>query len=305
MPISERGAPRRKVSATSPLRADNRERAATLKILLFKGTEKTVSFSPRPEGRSFAGTLMKLPDLLKSVTKSDLVRNLLCWLGANYIKMVHSSNRWEVVGGEIATSFWDSGKPFILAFWHGRILMIPSCWRQGQIIHMLISPHRDGQVIAQVVGHFGIHTVVGSTHKGGSAAFRTLLKALKAGECVGITPDGPQGPRMIASEGIVQIARLSGVPVIPCTFATKRYRLLQTWDRFVVALPFSRGLFIWGQPLTLSAKATAEEQEVFRRSIEDSLNAITTEADRRMGHLPVDLEKGRQFSRQSGMEGGY
>jgi len=248
---------------------------------------------------------MRLFEVLKSVTKTEPVRNLLCWLGAHYIRIVYSFNRWEVVGGEVATSFWDSEKPFILAFWHGRILMMPCCWKQGQTIHMLISQHRDGQIIARVIDHFGIHPVLGSTHKGGTVAFRTLLRALKAGECVGITPDGPQGPRMVASEGIVHIARLSGVPVIPCTFATKRYRLLKTWDRFVVALPFARGLFIWGQPLSLSAKATAKEQEEFRRSIEDSLNAITSEADKRMGHLPVVPEQGQQISRQSGMEGGY
>jgi hypothetical protein len=107
---------------------------------------------------------------------------------------------------------------------------------------------------------------------------------LRAGECVGITPDGPQGPPAVVSEGIVQVARLSGVPVIPCTFSTRRRYLLKTWDRFWVALPFARGIFIWGNPLILPLKATAEEQETFRRGIEDSLNTITTEADRRMGH---------------------
>ncbi|CAK0775309.1 Kdo2-lipid IVA 3' secondary acyltransferase [Gammaproteobacteria bacterium] len=233
---------------------------------------------------------MKLTALLKSPFKNERVRSFLCWLGAHYIRLVYGSNRWEVIGEEVATSFWDNGKPFILAFWHGRILMMPYCWRSGKTIHMLISQHRDGKIISRIVGYFGIHTVPGSTHKGGSVAFRTLLKALKAGECVGITPDGPQGPRMIASEGIVQVARLAGVPVIPCTFATRHRHLLKTWDRFCVALPFARGIFIWGQPLVLPAKASAEDQEVFRRRIEDSLNAITNEADRRMGHPVMDRD---------------
>ncbi len=153
---------------------------------------------------------------------------------------------------------------------------------------MLISQHRDGLIISRIVGHFGIHTVAGSTQKGGSVAFRTLLRTLKSGECVGITPDGPQGPRMMASEGIVQVARLSGVPVIPCTFATQYRYQLNTWDRFVVALPFSRGVFIWGEPLSLSAKASAEEQDTFRRRLEDSLNIITATADQKMGHPIVE-----------------
>lgn len=232
-----------------------------------------------------------LPKIFKSPLKNERVRDFLCWLGAYYIRLVYDLNRWEIVGGEVVRTFWDSGKPFILAFWHGRILMMPHCWKKEKTIHMLISQHRDGMLISQIVGHFGIHTIPGSTHKGGSIAFRTLLKALKSGECVGITPDGPHGPRMIATDGIVQVARLSGVPVIPCTFATKRRRLLNTWDRFVVALPFSRGIFIWGDPLFLPSKANAEEQETFRRRIEDSLNLITIEADRRMGHSAIELEE--------------
>ncbi len=233
-------------------------------------------------------TGMGLHGLLKSLSKNERVRSVLCRVAAHYIRLVYSSNRWEVIGGEVAQEFWDNGKPFILAFWHGRILMMPYCWQKGQKIHMLISQHRDGRIISRIVEYFGINTVVGSTHKGGSVAFRTMLKALKAGECVGITPDGPQGPRMVASEGIVQVARLSGVPVIPCTFATRYRYPLNTWDRFMVALPFAQGVFIWGQPLSLPARATAEEQDAFRRRVEDALNTITAIADQKMGHPAVE-----------------
>ena len=237
---------------------------------------------------------MGLHGALKSLSKNERVRSILCRLAAYYIRLVYRSNRWEVIGGEVATEFWDSGKPFILAFWHGRILMMPHCWKRGQKIHMLISQHRDGQIISRIVEYFGIQTVVGSTHKGGSIAFRSLLRALKSGECVGITPDGPQGPRMVASEGIVQVARLSGAPVIPCTFATQHRYLLNTWDRFIIALPFTRGVFIWGQPITLPARSSAAEQEDFRRRIEESLNSITATADQKMGHSAI--EPGRHLS---------
>jgi len=234
---------------------------------------------------------MKLKELLKLPFKSERFRDFLCWLGAHYIRLVYNSNRWEVIGKEIAANFWDNGKPFILAFWHGRILMMPYCWMHDKKIHMLISQHRDGQIISRIVNYFGIHTVPGSTHKGGSVAFRALLKALKSGECVGITPDGPHGPRMVVSEGIVQVARLTGAPVVPCTFATKRRHLLNTWDRFWIALPFARGVFIWGQPLFLPAKASADEQEAFRRQLEEILNKITNEADLKMGHPILEPDK--------------
>lgn len=226
--------------------------------------------------------------LIKALTRQDGVRNVLCRLAALYIRAVHGSGRWSVTGGEAPAAFWDQGKPFILAFWHGRIMMMPFAWRRGVAIHMLISQHRDGQIIARTVSHFGIDTVAGSSSRGGSAALRTMLKTLKGGHCVGITPDGPRGPRMRATDGIAQLARLSGAPVIPCSFSTRRRKLVGSWDRFLLALPFTRGVFLWGAPIAVPADADAGQLAEARQAIEDSLNALTDEADRRMGHPPVE-----------------
>lgn len=222
---------------------------------------------------------------IKRILKSDRVRNALCWIGAQYIRLVYATSRWQVINGGHAQSQWDQGKPFILAFWHGRILLMPYCWRRTQPINMLISQHRDGQIIAQTVSHFGIATVAGSSSKGGSAALRQMLKSLKNGECVGITPDGPRGPRMRASEGIAQVARMAGVPVIPCGFSTVRRKVLGSWDRFIVAWPFTRGVFVWGDPLVFPQGGDADQ---FRLQIEAELNRITGEADRLTGHAPVE-----------------
>lgn len=222
---------------------------------------------------------------IKRILKSDRVRNALCWIGSLYIRLVYFTSRWQVIGGEQARHYWDQGKPFILAFWHGRILLMPYCWRRGVPIHMLISQHRDGQIIARTVSHFGIDTVAGSSSKGGSAALRQMLKALKGGECVGITPDGPRGPRMRASEGIAQVARMAGVPVIPCGFSTVRRKALGSWDRFIIAWPFTRGVFVWGQPLTIAPGGDVDQ---FRQQIEDALTQVTQDADRLTGHDPVE-----------------
>lgn len=221
--------------------------------------------------------------LAKRIGKSEWLRGALCWLGSLYIRFVHLTGRWSVVNGGHAQALWDQGKPFILAFWHGRILMMPKSWRQSVPIHMLISQHRDGQLIARTVSHFGIDTVQGSTTRGGSAALRAMLKFLKSGECVGITPDGPKGPRMRASDGIVAVARLAGVPILPATFATSRRTLLGSWDRFAVAQPFSRGVFVWGDPILVPKDADEAAMEAARQAVEDSLNAITRDADARVG----------------------
>src|SRR5690606_21668476 len=129
--------------------------------------------------------------------------------------------------------FCREGKPFIIAFWHGRLLILPAMWPTTAKLSILISMHRDGELIARSIGHFGHGTVRGSAAKpgsskdrGGAAALRGMLKALKAGEYVGITPDGPRGPRMRATEGIVTVARVAGVPIIPCSYSARTRRVL-------------------------------------------------------------------------------
>lgn len=222
---------------------------------------------------------------LKRILKSDTVRRLVCWLGAGYIRLVYITGRWRVVNGAVPQAFWNKGEPFILAFWHGRLLMMPYVWPRSKTIHMLISQHRDGQLIANTVGHFGIQTVAGSSSKGGAAALRSMVKALKAGDYVGITPDGPRGPRMRASDGVVAVARLAGVPVIPAAFGANRRKALGSWDRFLVAWPFSGGAFVWGDPIAVDKNA---DPEAARQAIEAALIWVADEADRLTGQPPVE-----------------
>jgi len=224
---------------------------------------------------------------LKRVLQSEAVRRFFCWLASLYIRLAYHSGRWRVVGGDIPKRFWDEGKPFILGFWHGRLLMMPYCWDHGKTIYMLISQHRDGQLIARTVGHFGIKTAEGSSTRGGAQALRTMVKALKEGDCVGITPDGPRGPRMRASDGIISVARLSGVPIIPAAFGCSSGRCLSTWDRFLVAWPFGRGVIVWGDPIHVDRNAGPEDEADARARIEEGLNAVTAEADRLTGRAPV------------------
>ncbi|HZT51806.1 MAG TPA: lysophospholipid acyltransferase family protein [Stellaceae bacterium] len=241
----------------------------------------------------------------KRVLRRDGVRRFLCWLVSLYIRLVRLSGAWSVEGGSIPARLHAAGRPFILAFWHGRLLMMPCAWRRRVAIHMLISGHRDGRIIADAVRHFGIDSVAGSTTAGGSSALRAMVRFLKAGECVGITPDGPDGPAMRASAGIVAVARLAGASVVPLAYATRRRRILDTWDRFHLPLPFSRGVFIWGEAIEIPTDLDDAGTERYRALIERRLNAVTEEADRRVGRervLPGTLSRQalRRMQRQNG-----
>ena len=95
------------------------------------------------------------------------------------------------------------------------------------------------------------------------------------------------GPRMRAQSGIVVLARLSGAPIVPATYAVSRRKIASSWDRFVIALPFSRGLYLWGAPIHVARDADDDALETARMDLEISLNALTESADRRMGVEPV------------------
>ena len=219
----------------------------------------------------------------RGILRSERLRHLLCWVIQLYIRLVYRTNRWSIEGGEIPRRLRAAGRPFILAFWHGRLLMIPMAWQRLAPMHMLISAHRDGRIIADAVTYFGVNSIAGSSRRGGSGALRLMLKQLAAGDCVGITPDGPLGPAMHASTGIVNVARLARVPIVPVVFATSRRRVLRTWDRFHLAKPFGRGVFIWGEPVEVEAELDEAGVERTRLLVESRMNALAEEADRRVG----------------------
>lgn len=224
--------------------------------------------------------------MLKRLTRSSASQTFICWVAANYIRLVYVTGRWHEEGRAPADQMNQEGQPFIVAFWHGRLLMAPTGWRKRGPLSVMISQHRDGEMIARTVHHFGVGTIRGSTSRGGSKALRTMLKAIQGGQNVAITPDGPRGPRMRAQAGIILLARLSGAPIIPATYAVSRCKLASSWDRFVIALPFSRGIYLWGAPIYVARNADEPALEAARLELEQSLNALTEAADKRVG-VPV------------------
>lgn len=220
----------------------------------------------------------------RRLLRNARLRGAACWCIHWYIRFVFVTISWSVEGAEWPRRLRADGKPFILAFWHGRLLMIPMAWQRLAPMHMLISGHPDGQIIADAVTYFGVESVAGSTRRGGSAALRTMLKRLKEGDCVGITPDGPRGPAMTASIGIVNLARLAQVPILPITYATSRRRMLATWDRFHLPWPFGRGVYFWGEPIAIPWELDDSGLESARRLVETRMVEMVGEADRRVGH---------------------
>ena len=221
--------------------------------------------------------------LLKAVMRRDAPRAAACWLTAQYIRLVRATGRWTVEGGEIPEALIARGQPFLAAFWHGRLLMMSEAWPYAAPFTMVISRHPDGQLIARTIAHMGFHSIAGSTARGGSAVMRAMLRALRQGGCVGLTPDGPQGPRMHVSLGVVQAARLAGVPIVPLAYSARPSVLLESWDRLMIPLPFSRGKIRWGEPVTIARDADDAMVGETARVLEVRLNDIVREIDASLG----------------------
>ncbi len=216
------------------------------------------------------------------------MRALACRVAAGYIRLVESTGRWTVENADAVSRRVAEGKPFIACFWHGRLLMIPHAWAYTAPMHILISHHRDGRLIAGALDRLGIRTISGSSSRGGDAAVLRMMRTLKRGEYVGLTPDGPRGPRMRASLGVIRTAQHTGVPIVPVSFAASRRKVLRSWDRFVLALPFARGVIGIGDFIEVPPDADAETLERLRRRLEDDLNTLTRELDARFGFDAIE-----------------
>ena len=230
---------------------------------------------------------MATPQFIKNLSRNSAARGAACLLASLLIRLVWLTSRWRVIRPPGLESLWNSDRPIIVCFWHARLMMMPFAWTRAQSFNMLISSHADGQFIAGTVSWFGFKTIAGSSSRGGAGALRALVRVLKGGNTVGITPDGPRGPRMRASGGAVALARLAGAPLVPLAFSCRRRRVLNSWDRFVLAWPFSSGIFMWGDPMDVPGDADSAALDVLRLELEERMNSLTAEADRLCGHDPI------------------
>jgi len=219
--------------------------------------------------------------LLKKFLRSAWGQNLLAALAAAYIRFVHATTRWTVLGDAHPETLARDGKPFIGCFWHQRMLMLPPIWAHRRRMHMLISTHADGVLIAKTIGHFGIATIEGSTNRGAAAALRAMVEKLRQGEQVAVTPDGPRGPARNAAPGVASVAMLAQACVIPVAYSVSRARFLGSWDRLLVPLPFSRGVMVWGE--AIAPPSDRGGVDAFSRDLERRLDALCAQADRIVG----------------------
>lgn len=147
--------------------------------------------------------------------------NLLPPVGAGLIRLLGRTMTLTTQGEAQVDALHRGKQPIILAFWHAQQLMIPLGYR-GAGTHILISQHQDGEIIARIIRRFGHRAVRGSSTRGGAGALRELIRLGRSGTDLVVTPDGPKGPKQVAKLGVIQLARATGLPIVPLAFSCSK-----------------------------------------------------------------------------------
>jgi lysophospholipid acyltransferase (LPLAT)-like uncharacterized protein len=194
-------------------------------------------------------------------------------LGVLAIRALASTWRYRVTDDERLRELRARGVPVVLALWHGQML-VPLWHHRGQGIAILISEHRDGEIIAQVAHALGLRTVRGSTSRGGGRALVGLTRELTSGHDIAITPDGPRGPAESFAAGTVVAAQRAGAPIVAIGVHAPRAWRLRSWDRFLIPKPFSRVHVAYSDPTWVEAETpreAAEQTDRFRQLMRDTV----------------------------------
>jgi lysophospholipid acyltransferase (LPLAT)-like uncharacterized protein len=193
--------------------------------------------------------------------------------GGGFLRLLASTWRFRIVNGEAVRNLRSSGLPFIFALWHGHLL--PLLWyHRDEGVSVLISEHRDGELVARTAESLGYGLIRGSTTRGADRALISLVRELQSGREVAITPDGPRGPAEKFAPGALIAAQRSGSFILPVAVSASRAWRLRSWDRFMIPKPFARVTVAYGPPAKVQAtnpRAAAEEGARFEQLMSDAI----------------------------------
>jgi len=225
---------------------------------------------------------------MKKLLENPTVQATIAWLIATYLKFCYATTRWTYYGQDEMAEIWK--KSAIAAFWHERVQMGHAVWPKTYQVSptaILSSQSKSGNVSVMINAHFGSHAIRGSSakksdpkaNKGGAAAFLEMMRWLKKGGHIAVTPDGPRGPARVMTEGTLKLAQAGGVPLIFFTAAMKKQSRLKSWDKQIVPYPFNKGVVMWKAFGEIPKDIDEAGFEALRKAAEDSLNALCDQAD--------------------------
>lgn len=197
--------------------------------------------------------------------------------GTLFIRALGATWRMRVVNGHHIEALDASNTAFIFALWHGQLL--PLLWHhRGRRVALLISEHRDGEVIARIAQALGYATVRGSSSRGAERALLGLIRELKQGVTIAVTPDGPRGPAREFAPGALIASQRSGAPILPLAAGCPRAWRLRSWDGFMIPKPFATVTIAYA-PATRVEQPSAREAAAETPRFQQLLNAAEAAAN--------------------------
>ena len=204
--------------------------------------------------------------------------NVVPVLAYYYIQFVGRTSKWIVINNEQNLALLHSGHPYIAALWHNRVLMAPFIFKieGGKKVVVMVSSSKEGIMTAKILKMFGLDSALGSSTRGGKEAMKQMLSAhSNEGFAMTITPDGPLGPNEVVKMGVIALAKETGLPIVSISYYAKRVIRANSWDRFVIVLPFNTIACIGcSERIYVPADADAEEMERCRIRLENEMKRL-------------------------------
>ena len=220
---------------------------------------------------NYAYLKFKIKNSCKEIFRSASVRRCISFVLYLYARFVAITTKWEVLGvDDFVKNTKDSSA--IIVGWHSRAVMMPFFWKKYMKLRLsaLVSPHNDGQIIANFLKLFNINPVNGSTNEQARKGALELMRELNDGANLFIAPDGPRGPRMRMKKSPVFFAQKSGKPIYCVAFSSSNAFIVEkAWDKTMIPLPFAKGVLQISDPIFVPENLTDEEFEAYRKKVED------------------------------------
>ena len=220
--------------------------------------------------------------VIKRFSKTHIGQKLIGFLFYSITSLISRSIRWEYLVENEKSNIFNSNEEYIFCCWHNKLFLGPHLLPRNRVINALQSSHSDGMITSLAFKYLGMNVILGSSKRGGMQAFRKMVKCIKLGESVAITPDGPKGPKEKVKEGIIKLAQITETSIIPLVWTTNKFKLINSWDNFVIPYPFSKGVYSFGKPIYVKKQINEYELETARKNLENEIKRLTKEVENKL-----------------------
>jgi lysophospholipid acyltransferase (LPLAT)-like uncharacterized protein len=234
----------------------------------------------------------KFKHIIRLFLYSFIMQELIAFIIVTYMKFVYFTSKKKYKNLDIFLDSLKKGESVMICSWHNTIMIMPLLMfeikkiKNRKEINSLASKHGDGKIVGKIMNKFGFINIAGSSNRDNKKGrginindLKKIIKNLKKGYSLAITPDGPRGPKYKINSHIVNIARLSGSKILPSSCGISRCIRLNSWDNFIFPLPFSKIYFYFDKKITIDKKIKEEGIKQQNLEIEKKINKCYKKAN--------------------------